>query len=61
MKENVEGIEREIGQVTDSITRIAEKVDKTNQQITVTTNDFNEIASAAEALDEQSKQFIEII
>lgn len=61
VKENVEGIEREIGQVTDSITRIAEKVDKTNQQITVTTNDFNEIASAAEALDEQSKQFIEII
>ncbi len=61
VKENVEGIEREIGQVTDSITRIAEKVDKTNEQITVTTNDFNEIASAAEALDEQSKQFIEII
>lgn len=61
VKENVEGIEREIGQVTDSITRIAEKVDKTNEQITVTTNDFNEIASAAEALDEQSKQFIDII
>lgn len=61
VKENVEGIEREIGQVTDSITRIAEKVDKTNKQITVTTNDFNKIASAAEALDEQSKQFIEII
>ena len=61
VKENVEGIEREIGQVTDSITRIAEKVDKTNEQITVTTNDFNEIASAAEALDEQSKQFIEVI
>lgn len=61
VKKNVEGIEREIGQVTDSITRIAEKVDKTNEQITVTTNDFNKIASAAEALDEQSKQFIEII
>jgi len=61
VKDNVEGIEREIGQVTDSITKIAEKIDKTNEQITVTANDFSEIASAAEALDEQSKQFVEII
>ncbi|WP_155594113.1 methyl-accepting chemotaxis protein [Lysinibacillus cavernae] len=61
VKDNIEGIEREISQVTDNITRIAEKVEKTNEQITITTNDFNEIASAAEALDEQSKQFIEII
>ncbi|MGY4793435.1 methyl-accepting chemotaxis protein [Lysinibacillus fusiformis] len=61
VKDNVEGIEREIGQVTDSITKIAEKIDKTNEQITVTANDFSEIASAAEALDEHSKQFIEII
>lgn len=61
VKDNVEGIEREIGQVTESITRIAEKVEKTNGQISVTTNDFAEIASAAEALDEQSKHFIEIV
>lgn len=61
VKDNVEGIEREIGQVTESITRIAEKVEKTNGQISVTTNDFSEIASAAEALDEQSKHFIEIV
>lgn len=61
VKDNVEGIEREIGQVTESITRIAEKVEKTNGQIAVTTNDFSEIASAAEALDEQSKHFIEIV
>lgn len=61
VKDHVEGIECEINQVTDSITKIAEKVEKTNEQITITTKDFNEIASAAEALDEQSKQFIEII
>ncbi|MFT9820793.1 methyl-accepting chemotaxis protein [Lysinibacillus sp. NPDC056185] len=61
VKDNVEGIEREIGQVTESITRIAEKVEKTNGQINVTTNDFAEIASAAEALDEQSRHFTEII
>lgn len=61
VKDNVEGIEREIGQVTDSITKIAEKIEKTNEQITVTAKDFSEIASAAEALDEQSKQFIESI
>lgn len=61
VKDNVEGIEREIGQVTESITRIAEKVEKTNGQISVTTNDFSEIASAAEALDEQSKHFIDIV
>ncbi|MFC9542792.1 methyl-accepting chemotaxis protein [Lysinibacillus sp. NPDC056959] len=61
VKDNVEGIEREIGQVTESITRIAEKVEKTNGQINVTTNDFAEIATAAEALDEQSRHFIKII
>ncbi len=61
VKDNIEGIEREISQVTDSITKIAEKVEKTHEQITITTKDFSEIASAAEALDEQSKQFIEII
>lgn len=61
VKDNVEGIEREIGKVTESITRIAEKVEKTNGQINVTTNDFAEIATAAEALDEQSRHFTEII
>lgn len=61
VKENVEGIVREVGQVTESITRISEEIEKTNGQITVTTSDFAEIASAAEALDERSKQFIEII
>ncbi|MDM5245812.1 MULTISPECIES: methyl-accepting chemotaxis protein [unclassified Lysinibacillus] len=61
VKDNVEGIEREIGQVTESITRIAKKVERTNGQINVTTNDFAEIATAAEALDEQSKHFMEII
>jgi len=61
VKDNVEGIVREIEQVTDSITRISEEVEKTNGQINVTTSDFAEIASAAEALDARSKQFIEII
>ncbi|MFJ7669701.1 methyl-accepting chemotaxis protein [Lysinibacillus sp. NPDC097195] len=61
VKDNVEGIVREIEQVTDSITRISEEVEKTNGQINVTTSDFIEIASAAEALDARSKQFIEII
>jgi len=61
VKDNVEGIEREIGQVTESIMRIAEKVEKTNGQINVTTNDFAEIATAAEALDEQSRHFTKII
>ncbi|QPQ32950.1 methyl-accepting chemotaxis protein [Lysinibacillus sp. JNUCC 51] len=61
VKDNVDGIEREIGKVTESIIRIAEKVEKTNGQINVTTNDFAEIATAAEALDEQSRHFTEII
>ncbi|MGE8037928.1 methyl-accepting chemotaxis protein [Lysinibacillus sp. NPDC093692] len=61
VKNNVEGIEREIGQVTESITRIAEKVEKTNGQINVTTKDFAEITTAAEALDEQSRHFTKII
>lgn len=61
VKDNVEGIEREIGKVTESITRIAEKIEKTNGQINITTNDFVEITTAAEALDEQSRHFTEII
>ena len=61
VKDSVEGIVREIGQVTESITRISEEVEKTNGQINVTTSDFAEIASAAEALDERSKQFIKIV
>ncbi|MGE7094014.1 methyl-accepting chemotaxis protein [Lysinibacillus sp. NPDC048646] len=61
VKDNVEGIVREIGQVTESITRIAEKVEQTNAQIKVTSSDFVEIASAAEALDERSKQFTDLI
>lgn len=61
VKDNVEGIEREIGKVTESITRIAEKIEKTNGQINITTNDFAEITTAAEALDEQSRHFTEII
>lgn len=61
VKDNVEGIVNEIGQVTESITRVSEKVDKTNAQINVTTQDFVEIASAAEKLDDRSKRFIEII
>lgn len=61
VKDNVEGIEREIGQVTESITPIAEIVEKTNGQINVTTNDFAEITTAAEALDEQSRHFSKII
>ena len=61
VKDNVEGIVREIGQVTESITRIAEKVEQTNAQINVTSNDFVEIASAAEGLDERSKQFTDLI
>ena len=61
VKDNVEGIIREIGQVTESITRIVEKVEKTNAQINVASSDFVEIASAAEALDERSKKFTELI
>ncbi|GLC90576.1 methyl-accepting chemotaxis protein [Lysinibacillus piscis] len=61
VKNNVEGIEREINQVTNSITRIASEVQKTHEQISITARDFNEIATAAEALDVQSKQFIAII
>ncbi|QDQ00645.1 PAS domain S-box protein [Lysinibacillus fusiformis] len=61
VKDNVEGIVHEIGQVSESITRIAEKVEQTNAQINVTSSDFVEIASAAEALDERSKQFTALI
>ncbi|MEG0470985.1 MAG: methyl-accepting chemotaxis protein [Solibacillus sp.] len=61
VKDNIEGIVDEIGQVTESITRLSDKVDKTNVQINVTTQDFVEIASAAEELDDRSNQFTKIV
>lgn len=61
VKDNVEGIVGEIEQVSEGIRRVSENVEKTNVQINVTTGDFVEIATAAEALDDRSNQFIKII
>lgn len=61
VKDNVEGIVNEIEKVAESNHRISTKVEKSNAQINVTTSDFVEIASAAEALDERSKRFIDMI
>ncbi|MGE7022080.1 methyl-accepting chemotaxis protein [Solibacillus cecembensis] len=61
VKENIDGIVDEIGQVTESITRLSDMVDVTNGQINITTRDFVEIASAAEELDNRSNRFIETV
>lgn len=61
VKNNIEGIVHDIEQVTEGIGRVSKNVEKTNKQIHVTTEDFDEIASTAEALDDRSNQFIKII
>ena len=61
VKNNIEGIVHEIEHVTDGIGRVSKNVEKTNEQITVTTEDFVEIASTAEILDERSNQFLNSI
>ena len=61
VKNNIEGIVHEIEQVTEGIGRVSKNVEKTNEQINITTEDFVEIASTAEALDDRSNQFIKVI
>ncbi|WP_332645894.1 methyl-accepting chemotaxis protein [Lysinibacillus sp. 54212] len=61
VKENIEGIVREIDYVTESITRVSENVKTTDQQIHVALEDFFEIASSAEELDDRAQKFTSII
>jgi len=61
VKDNIEGIVREIEQVTENITRVSQNVEQTHQQIHLAIQDFAEISSSAEALDERAHKFKEII
>ena len=61
VKDNIEGIVQEIEQVTENITRVSQDVEETHQQINVAMQDFVEISSSAEALDERAHTFKEII
>lgn len=61
VKDNIEGIVGEIEKVTDSITRVSQNVEETYQQIHVAIQDFVQISSSAEALDERAHTFKEIL
>lgn len=61
VKENIEGIVREIEQVTENITSVSDNVEKTHQQIHLAIQDFAEISSSAEALDDRAHKFQELI
>lgn len=61
VKENIEGIVREIEQVTENITRVSDNVEKTHMQIHLAIQDFAEISSSAEALDDRAHKFQELI
>ena len=61
VKDSIEGIVQEIEQVTENITRVSQDVEETHQQINVAMQDFVEISSSAEALDERAHTFKEII
>ncbi|WP_245909299.1 hypothetical protein [Psychrobacillus insolitus] len=43
VKENIEGIVREIEQVTENITRVSQNVEETHEQIHLAIQDFAEI------------------
>ena len=47
--------------MTENITRVSQDVEETRQQINVAMQDFVEISSSAEALDERAHTFKEII
>ena len=61
VKDNIEGIVEEIEQVSENITRSSQNVEVTQQQIIVTIQDFVEISSSAEVLDERAHRFKEIL
>lgn len=61
VRDNIEGITLEIEKVTGSINRVSQSVEETNEQINVAIQDFVEISSSAEALDEKAQNFTEII
>ncbi|OCA84983.1 methyl-accepting chemotaxis protein [Pseudobacillus wudalianchiensis] len=61
VRDNIEGITREIAKITNGITREQENVEHSQQQVHVTVEDFMNISSSAEKLDAQAKEFSKII
>ncbi|MEK4762222.1 methyl-accepting chemotaxis protein [Viridibacillus sp. FSL E2-0187] len=61
VRDNVEGITLEIEKVTGSINRVSQSVEQTHDQINVAIQDFAEISTSAEALDEKAQNFTEVI
>ncbi len=61
VKDKIDGIVREIEHVSENITRVSHNVGETHQQINIAIQDFVEISSSAEALDERAHKFNEII
>ncbi|MGE7923052.1 methyl-accepting chemotaxis protein [Viridibacillus arvi] len=61
VRDNVEGISLEIEKVTGSINRVSQSVEQTHGQINVAIQDFAEISTSAEALDEKAQNFTEVI
>ncbi|MGE7769046.1 methyl-accepting chemotaxis protein [Viridibacillus arvi] len=61
VRDNVEGIILEIEKVTGSINRVSQSVEQTHDQINVAIQDFAEISTSAEALDEKAQNFTEVI
>ncbi|MBK3495825.1 PAS domain S-box protein [Viridibacillus sp. YIM B01967] len=61
VKDNIEGIALEIEKVTGSINRVSQSVEETHEQINVAIQDFVEISTSAEALDDKAQNFTEII
>ncbi|WP_113927776.1 methyl-accepting chemotaxis protein [Bacillus sp. P14.5] len=61
VKENIDGIVKEVGKVTGSIERISESVDESQKQIDIAMQEFDAISSAAGGLDKKAQEFTTII
>ncbi|MGM0847067.1 MAG: methyl-accepting chemotaxis protein [Bacillota bacterium] len=61
VKENIDGIVKEVGKVSDSIERISESVDESQKQIDIAMQDFDAISISAGGLDKKAQEFTSII
>ncbi|TYR73512.1 PAS domain S-box protein [Rossellomorea vietnamensis] len=61
VKDNIDGIVKEVGKVSDSIERISQSVDESQKQIDIAMQEFDAISSSAEGLDKKAQEFTTII
>jgi PAS domain S-box-containing protein len=61
VKDNIDGIVKEVGKVTDSIERISQSVNDSQKQIDVAIQEFEAISTSAGGLDKQAQEFVSMV